>query len=378
MSAALPRLARAEAFRVRVPFRRPFLTARGPLTHRTSWIVRLRDEAGVEGFGEAALHPAASAVEEAELDRLVRAALTALAAGGLVDAGDLGPSSNPQRAQRAGIDAALAELEAARHAGGDVAGDDVAGDDVAGASRSIAVQATIGSGPPAAAARDAVRAVAAGFSTLKLKVGSEPDARRFVDHVRAVRGAVGPAIRLRLDVNGVWDRAMARERLEAVADLDIEYVEQPLPSRDLAGHAALRQACPVPIALDESITSERAARAALDAGAAAVLVLKPARVGGPRAVAAIAADAAAAGVPAVLSTFFETGIGIAAALRAAADLPAIGPERAHGLATAAILEHDLLTAPIPVVAGRMTVPHRLFVDDEALRHYALETVEWNP
>ena len=377
MSAALPRLARAEAFRVRVPFRRPFVTARGPLTHRTSWIVRLRDEAGVEGFGEAALHPAASAVEEAELDRLVRAALTALAAGGLVDAGDLGPSSNPRRAQRAGIDAALAELEAARRAGGDVAGD-VAENDVAGASRSIAVQATIDSGPPAAAARDAVRAVAAGFSTLKLKVGSEPDARRFVDQVRAVRGAVGPAIRLRLDVNGVWDRAMARERLEAIADLDIEYVEQPLPSRDLAGHAALRQACPVPVALDESIASGRAARAVLDAGAADVLVLKPARVGGPRAVAAIAADAAAAGVPVVLSTFFETGIGIAAALRAAADLPASSPERAHGLATAAILEHDLLTASIPVAAGRMTVPHRLFVDDEALRHYALETVEWNP
>lgn len=373
MSAVLPRLARAEAFRVRVPFRRPFMTARSPLTHRTSWIVRLRDEAGVEGFGEAALDPAAAAVEEAELDRLVRAAVAALAAGGLVDAGDLGPSGNPRRAQRAGIDAAFAELEAAHHAG-----DDVAGDDVAGASRSIAVQATLGSGPPAAAARDAVRAVAAGFSTLKLKVGSEPDARRFVDQVRAVRGAVGPAIRLRLDVNGVWNRTMACERLKAVADLDIEYVEQPLPSRDLAGHAALRQACPVPVALDESITSERAARAVLDASAADVLVLKPARVGGPRAVAAIAAHAAAAGVPVVLSTFFETGIGIAAALRAAADLPAIGLERAHGLATAAILEHDLLTASIPVAAGRMTVPHRLVVDEEALRHYALETVEWNP
>ncbi len=368
---------------MRVPFRRPLVTARGPLTHRTSWIVRLRDEAGVEGFGEAALDPAAPRAEEAELDRLVRAAVAALAAGNLVDAGGPGPSGNPRRAQRAAIDAALAALEAARHARGDVAADGLAREQVArdapaGASRSIAVQATLGAVSPAAEARDAVRAVAAGFATLKLKVGSEPDTRRFVDRVRAVRGAVGPAIRLRLDVNGVWDRAMAHERLAAVADLDIEYVEQPLPSRDLAGHAALRQGRPVAIALDESITSERAARAALDADAADVLVLKPARVGGPRAVAAIAAHAAAAGVPVVLSTFFETGIGIAAALRAAADLPAIGLERAHGLATAAILEHDLLTASIPVAAGRMRVPHRLFVDDEALRHYALETVEWHP
>ena len=83
------------------------------------------------------------------------------------------------------------------------------------------------------------------------------------------------------------------------------------------------------------------------ADAADVLVVKPARVGGPGAVAEIAALAAARGVPVVISTLFETGIGIAAALAMAVDLPDVASPRwpeplDHGLATAGLLEHDLL------------------------------------
>ena len=85
----------------------------------------------------------------------------------------------------------------------------------------------------------------------------------------------------------------------------------------------------------------------LDAEAVDVLVVKPARVGGPEVGAEIAALAAARGVPVVVSTLFETGVGIAAALAMAAALPvvggaALGDALDHGLATAGLLEHDLL------------------------------------
>ena len=49
-----------------------------------------------------------------------------------------------------------------------------------------------------------------------------------VERVRAVRAAVGPDVRLRLDVNGAWDLETATERLDAIARFALEYVEQPL------------------------------------------------------------------------------------------------------------------------------------------------------
>ena len=142
-----------------------------------------------------------------------------------------------------------------------------------------------------------------------------------VDRVRAVRAAVGPDIRLRLDVNGAWDLETATDRLDAIARFALEYVEQPLAGDDAAELAELRRRVRVPIAADETVTSLRAARALLDAGAVDVLVVKPVRVGGPVVAAEIAALAAERGVPVVISTLFETGVGIAAGLAVAAALP---------------------------------------------------------
>ncbi len=115
----------------------------------------------------------------------------------------------------------------------------------------------------------------------------------------------------------------------------------------------------------------------LSAEAADVLVVKPARVGGPAVVREIAARAASVGVPVVLSTFLETGIGTGAAVRAAAGLPRVGPERAHGLATAAFLVHDLLRVPTPVLDGRMALRENALLDEEALRRYTVERMAPN-
>ena len=93
----------------------------------------------------------------------------------------------------------------------------------------------------------------------------------------------------------------------------------------------------------------------LDAGAADVLVVKPSRVGGPVAVAEIATLAAERGVPVVISSLFETGVGLAPGLACAAALPDVpgwpAAERDHGLATADLLRDDLLVAPL-LVEGR--------------------------
>jgi O-succinylbenzoate synthase len=198
---------------------------------------------------------------------------------------------------------------------------------------------------------------------------------------------VGADVRLRLDVNGAWDLPTAEDRLEAIARFDIEYVEQPLPADDTIGAAELRRRVAVPIAADEAAYAPSAARRLLAEEAADVLVVKPARVGGPVAVAEIAAAAGARGVPVVLSTLFETGVGIGAARAAAAALPAVpwrgaGTPLPHGLATAGLLEHDLLREPLLVDGGVMTSPGGegsgalgIALDDRALRRWSVEVVD---
>ncbi len=216
----------------------------------------------------------------------------------------------------------------------------------------VGVNATLPSLGPAAVAEAARQSVESGFSTLKLKAGAERETEVLVERVREIRLAVGPDVRLRLDVNGAWDLATAEDRLEAVARFDIEFVEQPLPAHDLEGLATLRRRVTVPIAADEAASSVAAVRDLLAAEAVDVLVVKPARVGGPAAAAEIAERAAARGVPVVVSTLFETGVGIAAALAVAAGLPVVAGTRwedelDHGLATAGLLEHDLLDGIAP-------------------------------
>src|SRR5229473_1406865 len=90
-------------------------------------------------------------------------------------------------------------------------------------------------------AREALRAAADGFRTVKLKVGFDDDFAR----AAVVRDAVGPGVRLRLDANGAWGLAEAVRKLQEVAPLDVEMCEQ--PTADL--HELLAQAA-VPIAAD--------------------------------------------------------------------------------------------------------------------------------
>lgn len=342
-----------------MPLRRPFLAAGGAVKERSSWIVRLRDLDGRTGVGEVALDPGASAAEEGRVAAALREMIDLAAAGKAPDWA--APGAAEWRAVRAGWDGAMEDLAATSEPSPPPA------------AVSVAVNATLEISSPRVAAQAAAGAISAGFACIKLKTAREASGA-LVDRVRAVRAAVGPAVRLRLDANGSWDYDTAAGLLADLAALDIEYVEQPLPPDDLDGHARLRRHSAVPIALDEAIDSESAARAAIAARAADVLVLKPARVGGPAVVRSIAAMAAAAGMPVVLSTFFETGVGTAAAIRAAATLPSIGRERAHGLATAGLLEHDLLAEPCTVAGGRIALPAIVALDEDALRRYTVETI----
>ncbi len=192
-------------------------------------------------------------------------------------------------------------------------------------------------------------AAASGCRTFKVKVGDKDSKAR----VRAVRDAM-PGARVRLDANGAWDEEQALTELRELAQLEIEYIEDPVPT--LEPLARLRRRSPVPVAAEMSVRTIEDARRLRRLEACDVLVIKPQRIGGIRAALAAAEEA---GVPSVPSSALETSVGLAAVLAVAAAIPEL--PFAAGLGTAALLEHDVVADPLMPERGTL-VPRRPFVD----------------
>ena len=201
---------------------------------------------------------------------------------------------------------------------------------------------------PAVGPDEARRIVAesGGCTTAKIKVGEGEDIAR----IEAVRDALGPPGRIRVDVNGGWDVDTAVRlipRYERAAH-GLEYVEQPCASvEDLA---TVRRRVDVPIAADESIrrTDDPMRVAALEA--ADVVVLKVAPLGGVRRCLELAGRI---GLPVVVSSAIDTAVGIAAGLALAAALPEL--PYACGLATGQLLCADVVAEPQRPVDGMVRV-----------------------
>jgi len=191
-------------------------------------------------------------------------------------------------------------------------------------------------------AREAQRAVAEGFGTLKLKVGREDDFAR----AAVVRDAVGPAVKLRLDANGAWEAPAALRKLRELAPLGIELCEQ--PTSDLRG----LEGSPVVVAADEMLASDvdgalRRAR---------VVVLKPVLLGGPTATLALARRAHARGLKIIVTSALESAVGRAGAAHLAAAVLALGAQPAAGIATGRLLAEDVGPDPFAPRSGVVHVP----------------------
>jgi muconate cycloisomerase len=101
-----------------------------------------------------------------------------------------------------------------------------------------------------------------GFRDCKLKVGvggaAEPA------RVQRIRRCLGPRVDLRLDANGAWDASQARTQIEQLLPWNISCIEQPVPHEQVAALAELRRQLPVPLMLDESLTSLQDAELAIE------------------------------------------------------------------------------------------------------------------
>jgi L-alanine-DL-glutamate epimerase-like enolase superfamily enzyme len=286
--------------------RHPFNIARGGHGEEFAVWIRITDDDGLTGWGEAnpvqyygetpqtvctALEIYRGAVESAANPFAVQEIEIACME-------DLGGNA----AARAGIVAALYDLMGKRigqpaHV--------LLGLDP---SRSPWTSFTIGLDEP-----DVVRAKlreAAEYPILKVKVGTERD-----EEILSIVREEAPDVRLRVDANTAWRPRQAIERIESLRKFDIEFVEQPVAAHDIDGLRFVRERAPLPIIADEScITSADIPRLA---GVVDGINIKLAKCGGMAEALRMIHTARAHNLDIMLGCMIETSLGIAAAAQLA-------------------------------------------------------------
>jgi L-rhamnonate dehydratase len=190
-----------------------------------------------------------------------------------------------------------------------------------------------------------------GYGTFKVKIGH--DAASDVALVESVRKAIGPKAPLRADVNGAWMPGTARTVLEKLKPYDLAYIEQPLVLHDLIGHAALRKAQSIPVALDESAYTLGDIGNIVRMEAADIILLDPHEQGGLWQCIKGGGIAESAGLPVTLHSGGELGFSQAAYLHLAASIPnmSIAIDTEYYYHT-----DDVITSPFRAENGRMKVP----------------------
>jgi o-succinylbenzoate synthase len=359
------RIERVELFPLRLPLKKPFVTAAGSVDVRELAVLKITDGDGHVGLGEITPYPTGG---DSGLGEFIRGfALDVLPRLDGCDIKDTDKalehfkhSLPPQTV--AAVDTALIDLKA--HAKG-VRFADMLSEHV---NYAVKVNSTIADIDADDVAESGRRALAAGFKTVKLKVGLPEDDWR----LGALRAAVGYETRIRLDANGAWYSGEAVEILRSLSSHGIELLEQPVSPGDLIGMHKVRDAAIVPIVADEGVRTIKDFENHVENGACDGVAIKLSQVGGPTLAAALADRVEAAGMFSFVTSTLDGPVGLAASLHFAASRSEI--DLACGLATADIFQ-DTYAYGLPQVAdGALEVGNGiglgLTLDEAALIEYA--------
>jgi o-succinylbenzoate synthase len=347
-------IAACEAFRYTLPLTEPLRIGAHRLRSRSGLLIRLVDQAGHHGYGEAAPLPGVHRENLALVLRQFKALQPAWP-------GRTAPSAAPGRfdetlqwlASRAlcpslrhGLELAWWDLSACRQ------GKILAAALNPAHRASIAVNGLL---PRTGDIRRLARPMAEqGYAALKLKVGREP-VEQDIARVLAAREVFGDGVALRVDANRAWDFQTAVRFGEAVTACRLEYVEEPLREPDRL--AALHHATGMPLALDETLAELPNAVCTVPAGVVA-FVLKPAVLGGVSRTNRLIDVAEQRGIKPVISSVFESGLGLAYLANCAAALTVI--DVPVGLDTYRWLGEDLPVRKFAAPAARVVVEDAYF------------------
>ena len=341
-----------EIGKVSIPLKKPFKTALRTVHSAEDIIVKVIADSGEVGFGNA---PPTAVITGDSQDSIIAAIRDTLAPKlvgmdidnleGVMTALDSGMLHNCSA--KAALDIAVYDLFGKRYGlplyklfGG--------------YCRSMETDLTISLNEPAEMVRDSLEAVAEGYTALKLKVGNDPtlDIRR----VQAIRDAVGPAVKIRLDANQGWN---AKEAVRTIrrfeADgLDIELIEQPVKAHDFDGLKYVTDHVETDIMADESAFGPYEVFRLLSMRACDLVNIKLMKAGGLHNAVKIAHFAETMGIQCMMGCMLESKVGITAAASLAAG---------KRIVTRADLDAAVLLAEDPVVGGVSFDKNQLILSD---------------
>jgi muconate cycloisomerase len=327
-------------------------------------LVRVHDEAGRTGLGEASVTSVWSGETQAGTIALVRDVLAPLVVGAdpfdtewisrCLDRAVFGNSFAKAALEMALLDLQGLTLGVPVHSllGGKVRSDAQPADDPG-----IRLKFVVGAVEPELAAQRAQRMVQQGWRAIKVKVGRHEHPQADVERLRAVRNAIGPDTWLSVDANGGYTAAQAVWVAARLEKLDVALFEQPTRRGDHLAMAEVRQRSGIPIMADESVFTPQDALDVIRHQAADVLSLYPGKHGGLRATQAIAKLAEAAGVPCTIGSNLEREVATAAMAHITVCTANIQCERFPGdLIGPVYYEQSLSQQPLRYRADRLWVP----------------------
>ncbi|MEU4395744.1 o-succinylbenzoate synthase [Kribbella sp. NPDC023855] len=340
------KLTGVELRRISLPLVSPFRTSFGTETTRDALLVRaVSTEA--EGWGECVAMSGplySSEYVDVAIDVLRRFFVPALGAVERLSAVEVAPALTKfhgHRMAKAALETAVLDAEL-RAEGRPLARELGAVHDRVPCGVSVGIMDSIGE------LLDAVEDyLDEGYLRIKLKIQPGWD----VEPVAAVRERFGDVL-LQVDANTAYSVSDARH-LARLDPFDLLLIEQPLDEEDILGHAELARHLKTPVCLDESITSARAAAAAISLGACSIVNVKPGRVGGYLESRRIHDVCVAHGIPVWCGGMLETGLGRAANVALAAlpgfTLPGDTSASTRYYATD-------ITTPFTLAEGHLPVP----------------------
>jgi len=313
-----------------VPYAKPYHWAHGDVSGASVILVEVHTDQGIVGYGESIGSPSPQGVEYF----IQRAASTCIGRD---------PFSNAKLMRDAyqELFQALGTCSAPRFSGQVLSGIEMALWDVMGKATGHPAHELLGGAvrdeisyfgfaqgdTPQEVAADAGDLVELGYKVIYFKVGRGDELD--LDTTRAVRAAVDPGIRLRVDPNEHWTAVQARRMINQLVDYGVEVVEQPMLCESVAALAQLRGRSVVPISADQSVFTPFDVYDVCRTQAADLIVLGLHETGGLLRLSKAAHIAEAAGVDICLHGLYETGITTCAANQVAATIPNLDDANQH-------------------------------------------------
>ncbi len=211
-----------------------------------------------------------------------------------------------------------------------------------GYRKELTTDITISVNDPEEMVKDSIEAIKSGYKTLKIKVGK--DYKKDIERMKCIRKGVGYEVALRIDANQGWTPKEAINALRNMEDenLQIEFVEQPVPAWDIEGMKLVKDNISIPVLADESVFSPKEALNILEKRAADLINIKLMKTGGIYNALKICSLAEIYGVQCMIGCMLEAKVSVTAAVHLAC---------AKSIITKIDLDGPILCKEDPVIGG---------------------------